>query len=349
MTSLVTLRATKAMATVMVVSAALTACGHKKKVAETPTPTPTPTVSVTPTPTPTPTPVANVNPLTGIGPAPTGPIVAVKIDDTDNGRPPVNLNLADIVYVEQVEGGVTRLIAVFGTNKPSVVEPVRSVRRNDPELMLQYGPKITIVASGGAPAVVDGVRRTGVTLLTEDSGIGYSRDYNRNMPYNLVVNVAQIAKALPGASRSRNVGFTWGDSDPRIAKSPQALTINATVGTTAVTWEYDRASRRYIRTEFGTPMRTAAGTRISAANVLVQFCDGYADPSDVDVVGSISHYTKTVGHGRVVLFRNGHRIEGRWSRATLKSPTKFVDNYGKPLLFQRGGMYVLLAATGTRV
>ena len=71
--------------------------------------------------------------------------MAVKIDDTGNGRPQRGVDLADIVYIEQAEGGLSRLIAVFATNKP-VVEPVRSVRASDPELLSQYGP-ITLVAS----------------------------------------------------------------------------------------------------------------------------------------------------------------------------------------------------------
>ena len=96
----------------------------------------TSSAAATPTPTPTPTPTAKptapppVNPLTGIGKPPAGPVLAVKIDDTANGRPSRGLDKADIVYIEQAEGGLTRLVAVFGTHKP-VVEPVRSVRASD--------------------------------------------------------------------------------------------------------------------------------------------------------------------------------------------------------------------------
>jgi len=343
MSSVVTRRALKFSALVLATTLAISACGHKRKVAETPTPTPTPTVSPTPTPSPTPI-VAAVNPLTGIGKPQAGPIIAVKIDDTDNGRPPVNLNLADVVYIEQVEGGLTRLVAVFGTNKPTV-EPVRSVRRSDPELLLQYG-KIIVVASGGAPSVLPGVRASGVHLVTaDDASVGFGRDYNRAMPYNLTVDLAQISKSFKGAG-THPVGFVWGMVDPRVGKAPAAQTINATVGNTAVNFSYDPPSKRYIRTEGGAPMHVASGGRVSAANVIVQFCDGYADPHDVDVVGSISHYTITIGSGRAVLFRNGHKIEGRWSRKSLYAPTIFTDAAGKPLLLQPGGAYVLLATKG---
>src|SRR5689334_24430520 len=84
-----------------------------------------------------PAPLPKVNPLTG-GKASRNPVIAVKIEDTALGRPQVGTNKADIVYVEQVEGGLTRLMAIFNTTLPNV-EPVRSVRPSDPELALQYG------------------------------------------------------------------------------------------------------------------------------------------------------------------------------------------------------------------
>ena len=42
-----------------------------------------------------------------------GQILVVKIDDTLAARPQIGLDRADVVYIEQVEGGLTRLAAVF--------------------------------------------------------------------------------------------------------------------------------------------------------------------------------------------------------------------------------------------
>lgn len=42
-----------------------------------------------------------------------GPILIVKIDDTKMAHPQIGLEQADIVYIEQVEGGLTRLAAVY--------------------------------------------------------------------------------------------------------------------------------------------------------------------------------------------------------------------------------------------
>ena len=68
-----------------------------------------------------------------------GPVLVVKIDDTANARPQVGLEFADVVYIEQVEGGLTRLAAVFSSNIPVRIGPVRSARISDIDLLAQYG------------------------------------------------------------------------------------------------------------------------------------------------------------------------------------------------------------------
>ena len=57
------------------------------------------------------------NALTGM-PGVNGPVLFVKIDDTPPAHPQIGLNKADVVYIEQVEGGLTRLAAVFSNQLP---------------------------------------------------------------------------------------------------------------------------------------------------------------------------------------------------------------------------------------
>ena len=53
-----------------------------------------------------------------------GPVLAVKIDDTNGAHPQIGLEDADVVYIEQVEGGLTRLAAIFSSVIPQRVGPV---------------------------------------------------------------------------------------------------------------------------------------------------------------------------------------------------------------------------------
>ena len=45
-------------------------------------------------------------------------ILVVKVDDTKYAHPQIGIEEADIVYVEQVEGGLTRLAVVYTSKLP---------------------------------------------------------------------------------------------------------------------------------------------------------------------------------------------------------------------------------------
>lgn len=284
------------------------------------------------------------NPLTGVGRPPAGPVIAVKIDDTSGGRPPVGLEKADVIYIEEVEGGLTRMVGVFASSKPKVMA-VRSVRPSDPELLAQYG-RIILVASGGAGAALHALDGSTLHGVIQDRGqVGFYRDRSRPAPYNVVSDLAKVSAAIK-AGGVRNVGFRWSASNPHLARARSAATVSTVVGSTRVRFAWDAKLRTYIRTIDGRRLVSASGAPMAKPNVLVQFCKVRPDLSDVDVNGNASMFTKSVGSGRVVLFRDGKRIEGRWSRAGLAAPTVFRDAAGKPLVLAPGGTFVALVRPG---
>ena len=57
-----------------------------------------------------------------------------------------------MIYIEEVEGGLSRMVAVFAGAKPSV-RAVRSIRSSDPELLGQYGSIIVVASGGGRKAL----------------------------------------------------------------------------------------------------------------------------------------------------------------------------------------------------
>ena len=326
-------RVTTALAVCALAATAMAGCSSDKAASSIPTTTP----AAVPT-------VAGVNPLTGIEGLPKGPVVAVKVDDTPAGRPSMGLEKADVIYIEEVEGGLSRMVAVFASAKPSV-RAVRSIRFTDMELLGQYG-RIIAVASGGAPGTMRALDRSTLHSVINDRGqVGFSRDRSRPAPYNVVSDLAKVSAAIK-ADGVRNVGFTWAAEDPRPANAKPAPTVSTRVGTTRVGFVWDAKLARYVRTIAGKRVLTASGAPVAKPNVLVQFCKVIANRSDTDVNGSPTMFTKSVGSGRVVLFRNGKRIVGTWSRSSIGAPTTFTDAAGKPLLLAPGGTFVALVRPG---
>src|SRR6516164_5285317 len=89
------------------------------------------------------TPGPPIAPLTGL-PDPSGqsltrPALSIKIENTPEARPQTGLDVADVVYEQITEGGITRFIAVYNSTVPPIAGPVRSGRAMDPDLLAPLG------------------------------------------------------------------------------------------------------------------------------------------------------------------------------------------------------------------
>jgi Protein of unknown function (DUF3048) N-terminal domain/Protein of unknown function (DUF3048) C-terminal domain len=328
------------------VLASAAACGGGGDHGSTPTPT-APSTSAPSKPAPK-------NPFTGIGSVPTTSTIAVKIDDTDAGRPQVGIDKADIVYIEAVEGGLTRLAAVFGTYKPTKVGYVRSTRPSDPDLLLQFG-KITEAYSGGAHDSLPRVRQSGITSWSNDAGAPYyfrAPHANDHGYINLALNLAQVAKKVH-TPRPKSLGWTFNSSLAGLSAHPGTRVVTEVTGSyqhgTKVEFRYRASIGRYVRYIDGVAQRAADGKLVTAKNVIVQECRIVAHPQDTDVNGNPSQFTYTVGKGNVSVFRQGKRIFGTWSRPKLQDGTQLRTAAGQPLSLAPGNTWVVLIRKGIPV
>ena len=293
------------------------------------------------------------NPYTGIGKVPTRPVISVKIDDTPPGRPQINIDKADIVYIEAVEGGLTRLAAIFGTNKPTVGY-VRSTRPSDPDLLLQFG-KLTAVYSGGSHDSIPRIHHSGIRSWSNDAGAPYFQrvDNPGGLGYiNLVIHLGQVA-AHTKTNRPQPMGWTF-DPSLKGLKTKKATDIRTEVtGSyshgTPVEFRYDSKLHKYVRYIDGVRQVESDGKPIAATNVIVQSCVVKNHPQDVDVLGNPSQFTVTKGHGNVSVFRQGKRIDGTWSRHSLHHGTVLHTKNGKRLPLHPGNTWVVLIRNGIPV
>ena len=90
-------------------------------------------------------------PLTGLETAeePEQRAVAVMVNNHPDARPQSGLDKADIIYEILAEGDITRLLAIFESEKPETVGPVRSAR--DYYIELAKGYDSLFVAHGYSP------------------------------------------------------------------------------------------------------------------------------------------------------------------------------------------------------
>ena len=130
--------------------------------------------------------------MTGTCSSPDAPVIIVKIDDVIELRPQFHLNQADLVLVEPVEGGLTRLFAVYNNVLPETVGPIRSGGITDTHLCSQFGNPL-FAYSGSQSKLVPYLRSTSMQMVgVPQGGTGYSRLSDRSAPHNYVANVAEL-------------------------------------------------------------------------------------------------------------------------------------------------------------
>lgn len=264
------------------------------------------------------------------------PVVAVKIDNSSEGRPPVGIDAADVVYVEPVEGGLSRILGIFATHKPKTVGPVRSARETDAELLPQYG-RPTLAYSGAAPEVLPIIAAAPLTDASDaNAPDAYSRDESRPVPHNLFVDSTRLPPAQPWRGASRPViGDVPGGGAP--TERYEVRYPAATIG-----FFYNHPSQRWMISMDGEPYAAVHSGRLGVSTVIVQKVRTH-DSAVRDAAGNPSPVAESIGSGPMVMLRDGKSFEGTWNRPSPEAPTTYTDRTGAPLTVDTGQVWVVLS------
>ena len=267
--------------------------------------------------------------------------LTIKIDNTPEAMPQYGVQDADVVYEEIVEGGITRLAAIFNSHVPSVVGPVRSVRRTDREIVFPIGG--VFACSGGAAYALNSIATAPVKIYDQaNAGDTMFRDLQREPPHNLFA-YAELLMAKDGTPRPPPALFSYEPpgKSPR-GPSVASFVINFENGF-AATYTWNTTTRTWDRSVFGEPDVSANGVRISPKNVIVMTVNY------VGGAGVIDSYAQLVGSGPVEVFSGGVVQHGTWSRSNLYHRAIYKNLSGKVIDLNPGQTWVELLATGEGV
>ncbi|WP_406005728.1 DUF3048 domain-containing protein [Streptomyces sp. NBC_00637] len=269
-----------------------------------------------------------------------GSLLAVKIDNAPDARPQTGLDSADIVYVEQVEGGLSRLMAVYATKMPDAVGPVRSARESDLELLGQFARPV-LAFSGAQGRLLPLIDRAPLDAVTPEDAAGagaYYRGTARAAPHNLYVRPGRLLPSAPGTA-ALTTGFRYGPA-PSGGTAQPALSVRYPAARFTFTWSASRAG--WLVSTDGAPTVTSDGRRVAPATVVVQYVKVRASGFH-DFLGNNTPYTETVGAGKALVLRDGRRHDVNWKRATATDGTDFTTADGAPVRFADGQVWVVFA------
>lgn len=286
---------------------------------------------------PAPSPRQLYSPFTGEPVSSYAPVLAVKIDNVAQARPPTGLSDADIVYAIPVEGGLSRLMAVISSHVPRVIGPVRSSREDDLELLRQFG-RPAFAYSGATSTLLPVIEHARTADLYAGRAGGYFRSSSREMPHNLYANTRQLLAEARGASVARDIGFRFGPA-PAGGRPASARSVSYPAASFGFRWSASRT--RWLVWMDGSPARTTEGGQLGAATVVIQYTT--IRTSRYLEQGVRPPYAQTTGSGSAVVLRDGKAFTARWSRPQADGGTTFTTPSGQPMTFAQGPVWIVLA------
>ena len=258
-----------------------------------------------------------------------------KIDNIAQARPPTGLPKADIVYLVPVEGGLSRIFAVFSSHIPPVVGPVRSAREEDIKLLRQFG-KPAFAFSGAQHRLLPVVEHARIVSLYAGTVGGYFRSSNRIAPYNLYSRTRTLLAEAKGASKARDIGFRFGAAP---AGGKPASFYHVAYPAAAFGFRWSAAQHRWLIWMDGRRANAADGKQLGARTIVVQYVK--VGTSGFIEWGSRPPYATTVGSGPAVVLRGGRAYHVHWSRHSANGGTAFTLRDGSRMPFARGQVWVV--------
>lgn len=279
--------------------------------------------------------------------------MAIKIANSpDYIRPQSGLTLADVVYEYYIEWGDTRFIAVFYSNNPTMVGPVRSGRYFDAHVTRMY--HAFLVFKSADPRELSYLQGGDLKDFLVIVGFGgcspyftgpYHRDSYNNQFFNSTKWAAcAVKKGVDNSKQVLNGGFFTVDApeSPLIAKRVYSLYSVYNYNY----WEYDPITHQYFRYQEANDMvkgkpeaytalsDAQTGLPVTAANVVVLlaphiFANSYNAHDEVFNIDLLDF-------GNAYVFRDGVAIPAVWHRVYEDQPLLLTTLDGDPIYLRPG-------------
>lgn len=254
------------------------------------------------------------------------PALSIKIENTEAARPQTNLEFADVVFEENVEYGISRLIAVYQSNYPDEVGPIRSMRPMDRNIMGSLGGPL--VFSGAQRRFINEAASSGTVLIAQDVGsYGFFRTHDKPAPHNLHGHPADFAKQSKGAvAPPAQWAFAYPETMASAALNGKpASTIDIRFSSYSHPhWKWDADKALWMRYEYDSPHKTAAGKQLSATNIVIIYVT--VRQTGATSVGMSVPETLVAGKsGKGFVATGGKYIPITWSKKGQFDPFVILD------------------------
>ena len=207
--------------------------------------------------------------------------IAVMIDNHSGAWPQAGLNQAYMVYEIIVEGGETRLMALFKGVDVEKIGPVRSARH----YFLDYAMENDAIYThfGESPQADSDIKRYSIDEIDgiAEDGTTFWRVKDKAAPHNAVTSMEKLKQSAKNkkyqmtSNKESVLNYTTDEINLEEGQSAITVTIPHSQLQT-VRYEYDEENKvykRYARNKAQTDWDT--GDAVTTKNIIITFCDNY--------------------------------------------------------------------------
>ncbi len=256
--------------------------------------------------------------------------VCVIINNIGAARPQSGLQQASVVYEFLVEGGITRLMAVFDTphQEDYIIGPIRSLRPYFAHQAVEHGG---IIAHGGySTPTTEAIQGLGIKHIVSSQYLW--RDSSRKAPHNLYTHIEKIMRAAGGDADIQRETITV--KEPSV-DSEKGLEIEINYSNyNKTTYTYHEESQSYLRFIDGNAHRDReTGEQYRATRVIIR------KTSHRGVPGTQLLNIDMVGQGTGYVYEKGNKYPIKWEK---KAGGKTQFNYpdGTPVETRYGNTWI---------
>lgn len=268
--------------------------------------------------------------------------MAAMIDNYSGARPQAGLSNASLVWELYVEGGVTRLLAIFQNSSDTNIGPVRSAREYFLPIVNAFDA--VYAHSGGSPAALNELAKGAIDDADEFKYAStYFRSRFKNAPHNLFTTTEKLhtlAEKKDWTEWDWKSNFVFNKEAPS-GEQANEVTVNYSSSEYNTRWSYDEDQNKYRRFVDGDLTFDADNEEVLAySNVLILFTEvrPAPRPNYPDAV-----YVETVGSGDALFVRDGVVIDGRW-RISKTGQIEFTQTNGAPYSLAPGSTWVQMVS-----
>lgn len=279
--------------------------------------------------------------------------IAVMIDNHDDAWPQAGLQRAYMVYEIIVEGGETRLMALFkGADDVEKIGPVRSARHYFIDYAMENDA--IYVHFGESPQASSDIKKYSIDEIDgiSEDGTTFWRVKDKAAPHNAVTsmeNLLQSAKNKKYKMTSNEesvLNYVTDEVNLEDGQGAVSVTIPHSQLQT-VSYEYDEENKvyeRFARKEAQVDWDT--DEPITVKNIIITFCDNYT-LSDAENKGRQG--LKNIGTFDGYYITNGKAIKIKCIKNARDEKTVYQDLNGNEIDVNDGNTFVHICPTDADV